>query len=73
VPDVVRLIATARQNYGGRWYSCGETFEATKADACDLIALRFAALAVEEPPKPDNTLHLPQGRRYRRRDMEPER
>jgi hypothetical protein len=72
VPELIRLVATARQNYGGRWYCTGDIFEATKADACDLIAMRFAAIAAEEP-KTDKTLHLPKDRRYKRRDMEPER
>ena len=71
MPELVRLVATARQNYGGRWYSSGETFEATKGDAEDLIATNFAALAADQPK--GSTLHLPKDRRYRRRDLEPER
>lgn len=60
------MVASVRQNYRGRWYSSGDIFEATKADACDLIAIRFAALACEVKTEDD-------ARRYKRRDMEAER
>lgn len=71
MPETVRLVATARQCYRGRWYCSGDTFDATPADAADLIAIRFAALAPPET-KSQDTLHLPKdAARYERRDMRP--
>jgi hypothetical protein len=67
VPELVRVIATVRQNYGGRWYSTGDVFEVTKSDAGDLIAMRYAALAPEELESKD------EAQRYLRRDMRPAR
>jgi hypothetical protein len=64
VPEqLVRIIATVRQNYGGLWYSAGDIFHASRADADDLLALKYAALA------PDEAEATAQAARYERRDM----
>jgi len=61
----VKLVSSARHNYGGRTLSVGDEFEATEQDAEDLIALHFAILAPQR-----KTLHVK--RQYKRRDMKAE-
>jgi uncharacterized protein (DUF1330 family) len=60
----VKLVSSARHNYGGRTLSVGDEFEATEQDAEDLIALHFAT----RPQR--KTLHVK--REYKRRDMKAE-
>jgi hypothetical protein len=63
-PKTERLIATVRQNFGGRWYSSGEAFLASPAEAADLIALRYA--------RRDEHAMGRRARGYLRRDMQAE-
>lgn len=78
----VRLVATARQYYGGRFLLPGDTFDTNDAEAADLIAMNFArAVQVpalfKAPSKASEPEALPQTEppaqprrgRYARRDM----
>ena len=64
----VRLIATARQNYGGRLVRVRQPFEVnTEAEARELITLGVAQRAPVDDPEAQ-----PSRRTYRRRDMQAE-
>lgn len=60
-PQLVRVISTGRQSYGGRWYYTGDVIEMPEADARDLFAM---GLAKPAPPDKKNS--------YKRRDMRAE-
>lgn len=59
----VRVVATARQIFGGRMYEVGERFEVQQQEALDLIALNFARL-VERP----HNSYLRRGQKKQQRD-----
>ena len=86
VQHKVTLVATARQQHGGRWLSTGDLFEASPAEAEDLIALNFARRAappqvalldskvLESESSSSVTTPVDRVRRtYRRRDMKAEK
>lgn len=71
--NTVRLRAAARQLYDGRRLVPGDEFDATEADAEDLIALRFATRVVPPPPTIPSPLVSGTRRTYKRRDMRAEK
>lgn len=57
-----KVIATVRQNYGGRWFNRGELITTnTERDAEDIVAVNRGQWAKDSEPK-----------RYKRRDMRSE-
>lgn len=55
----VTMVATQRQNYGVRNLKSGDEFEATEAEAADMVAMKTA---FRKEGKPDRA-------KYQRRDL----
>jgi len=64
-----QLIARRPLRYGGRLFSAGAVFVATRTDARVLVALQSASLAPPQSPSPADD-ETPRPRRtYKRRDL----